>query len=100
MSSAPSTPSKRMETNHEEDYKHQNACGEGGVVLGSEDLGKHDGGSVVNNGFFNETLDLSQEDIQRTLSANMPMCSSELERHPRCDTAVENRRRDKSNGTC
>lgn len=27
-------------------------------------------------GFFNETLDLSQEDIQRTLSANMPLCSS------------------------
>lgn len=28
-------------------------------------------------GFFNETLDLSQEDIQKTLSANMPSCSTE-----------------------
>lgn len=33
-------------------------------------------------GFFNETLDLSQEDIQRTLSANMPLsCSAELSHH-------------------
>ncbi|KAF4527200.1 hypothetical protein B566_EDAN006127 [Ephemera danica] len=31
----------------------------------------------VTHGFFNETLDLSQEDIQKTLSANMPSCSAE-----------------------
>ncbi|XP_026479671.1 calmodulin-binding transcription activator 1-like [Ctenocephalides felis] len=29
------------------------------------------------NGFFDETLDLSHEDIQRTLSANMPRCPSD-----------------------
>lgn len=38
-------------------------------------------GSIISRGFFNETLDLSQEDIQRTLSANMPMCANELENH-------------------
>jgi hypothetical protein len=31
---------------------------------------------VTVNSFFNETLDLSQEDIQKTLSANMP-CSTD-----------------------
>lgn len=59
--SAASTPSKQhMDTN--------NFCGGETVVLLGE---KSDHGS---NGFFNETLDLSHEDIQRTLSANMPMC--------------------------
>lgn len=77
MSSAPSTPSKHMDTSHEEDYKHQN-FGETVVLLGT-DSSKSDGSSIINGGFFNETLDLSQEDIQRTLSANMPLCSSELE---------------------
>ncbi|KAK6618303.1 hypothetical protein RUM44_002755 [Polyplax serrata] len=36
---------------------------------------------VPGSNFFNETLDLSQEDIQRTLSANMPL--SELTPHRR-----------------
>ncbi|XP_064211128.1 calmodulin-binding transcription activator 2 isoform X3 [Tribolium castaneum] len=89
MSSAPSTPSKHMDTSHEEvieDYKHHN-FGETVVLLGTDSSGslvsKSDGSSIINGGFFNETLDLSQEDIQRTLSANMPLCSSELNGHQR-----------------
>ncbi|CAG9862937.1 unnamed protein product [Phyllotreta striolata] len=85
MSSAPSTPSKHMDTTQEEiveDFKHQNFCNETVVLLGTDSSGslvsKSDGSSIINGGFFNETLDLSQEDIQRTLSANMPLCSNEL----------------------
>lgn len=86
MSSTPSTPSKTMDTSqdeHIEDYKHQHFCGDTVVLLGTDSTGslvnKSDGSAVINGGFFNETLDLSQEDIQRTLSANMPLCSAELE---------------------
>ncbi|XP_057668641.1 calmodulin-binding transcription activator 2-like isoform X3 [Diorhabda carinulata] len=97
MSSAPSTPSKHMDTTQEDvvdEYKHQNFCNETVVLLGTDSSGslvsKSDGSSIINGGFFNETLDLSQvrpyyqylhlfqEDIQRTLSANMPLCSTEL----------------------
>ncbi|XP_018574381.1 calmodulin-binding transcription activator 2 isoform X1 [Anoplophora glabripennis] len=90
MSSAPSTPSKHMDTTQEEvvdDFKHQNFCDETVVLLGTDSSGslvsKSDGSSIINGGFFNETLDLSQEDIQRTLSANMPLCSTELDSHQR-----------------
>lgn len=86
MSSTPSTPSKNMDTSQEEnieEYKHQNFCGETVVLLGTEStsslVSKSDGSSITNGGYFNETLDLSQEDIQRTLSANMPLCSGELD---------------------
>lgn len=96
MSSAPSTPSKRMETNHEEEYKQQNNCAENVVVLGAETINKRDNSSLLANNFFNETLDLSQEDIQRTLSANMPLCSADLNRHQRHDNTTENRRRETS----
>lgn len=89
MSSAPSTPSKRMETSHEEEYKHQNA---------SDALNKRDN-SLLTSNFFNETLDLSQEDIQRTLSANMPMCSTDINRHQRHETTTETRRREMPNKT-
>lgn len=81
MPSAPSTPSKRMDTSHDE---HPTFCNETVVVLGTDSSGslisKSDASSIISNGFFNETLDLSQEDIQRTLSANMPLCSNE-QRH-------------------
>lgn len=59
-----STPSKRMETN---DISIKQQSYSESVVL----LNKND--HVASN-FFNETLDLSHEDIQRTLSANMPLC--------------------------
>lgn len=86
--SAPSTPSKHMDTctqdDVNEDFK-QNYCNDTVVLLGTDSRGslvsKSDSSSIINGGFFNETLDLSQEDIQRTLSANMPMCSSDLEAH-------------------
>lgn len=84
--SAPSTPSKHMDTQEDvnDDFK-QNFCNETVVLLGTDSRGslvsKSDSSSIINGGFFNETLDLSQEDIQRTLSANMPMCSSDLETH-------------------
>ncbi|CAH1979550.1 unnamed protein product [Acanthoscelides obtectus] len=100
MSSVPSTPSKHMDTSGgstsrgggqeeaaataaAEDYhkQHQQGngyCGDTVVLLGTDSRGsiisKSDGSSIINGGFFNETLDLSQEDIQRTLSANMPLC--------------------------
>ncbi|KAG5895919.1 hypothetical protein JTB14_031823 [Gonioctena quinquepunctata] len=97
MSSAPSTPSKHMDTSQEEvieDYKHQSFCGETVVLLGTDSSGslvsKSDGSSIINGGFFNETLDLSQEDIQRTLSANMPLCSSELDNHRRHNSDSNN----------
>lgn len=95
MSSAPSTPSKRMETNHEEEYKQQqNACADNVVVLGAD---KRENSSLLSNNFFNETLDLSQEDIQRTLSANMPLCSTDINRHQRHESTTENRRRETPN---
>ncbi|XP_066146181.1 calmodulin-binding transcription activator 2 isoform X2 [Euwallacea fornicatus] len=99
MSSAPSTPSKLMDTGHgetpNEDFKHQNFSEETVVLLGSGSSGsivsKSDGSSIISGGFFNETLDLSHEDIQRTLSANMPMCSTELDgRHGNHDTETAN----------
>lgn len=93
MSSAPSTPSKHMDTSHEDDFKRQNFCTDTVVVLEGNSHGtlvnKSNGNSsMVNNGFFNETLDLSQEDIQRTLSANMPLCSTEMDRRQRHHTST------------
>uniref|UniRef100_A0A1Y1N492 CG-1 domain-containing protein n=1 Tax=Photinus pyralis TaxID=7054 RepID=A0A1Y1N492_PHOPY len=87
MVSAPSTPSKRMDTSNEEmpEFKHQNFCGDTVVLLNTDSGGslvsKNVGSSIASGSFFNETLDLSHEDIQKTLSANMPLCSSELEAH-------------------
>lgn len=91
MSSAPSTPSKHMDTTtHDDDFKHQNFCAEAVVVLQENSHGtlvnKSNSSMVAGNGFFNETLDLSQEDIQRTLSANMPLCS-EMDRRQRHHTS-------------
>ncbi|KAF5289535.1 hypothetical protein FQR65_LT11810 [Abscondita terminalis] len=99
MVSAPSTPSKRMDTSNEEmtDFKHQNFCGDTVVLLNTDSSGslvsKNVGSSIVTGSFFNETLDLSQEDIQKTLSANMPLCSSELEAHQNHNTETTNRNR-------
>ncbi|XP_022907553.1 calmodulin-binding transcription activator 2 isoform X3 [Onthophagus taurus] len=90
MTSAPSTPSKHMDTTSQddvsEDYKQQqqNYCNDNVVLLGPESSAsktESSSSTIINNGFFNETLDLSQEDIQRTLQANMPLCSGDLENH-------------------
>lgn len=99
MVSAPSTPSKRMDTSNEDmtDFKHQNFCGDTVVLLDTDSSGslvsKNVGSSIVTGSFFNETLDLSQEDIQKTLSANMPLCSTELEAHQNHNSETTNRGR-------
>ncbi|KAJ9578325.1 hypothetical protein L9F63_005443, partial [Diploptera punctata] len=83
MNSAPPTPTKHMDTSNEDlmDIK-PTFCGSDTVLVISSSsnsgIKNTDTVSLV-GGFFNETLDLSQEDIQRTLSANMPLsCSAEL----------------------
>lgn len=86
MNSAPPTPAKHMDTSGEDlmDIK-PTYCGSDTVLVISSSsksgIKNTDTVSLV-GGFFNETLDLSQEDIQRTLSANMPLsCSAELSHH-------------------
>ncbi|PSN36717.1 hypothetical protein C0J52_11477, partial [Blattella germanica] len=88
MNSAPPTPTKHMDTSGEDlmDIK-PTYCGSDTVLVISSSsnsgIKNTDTVSLV-GGFFNETLDLSQEDIQRTLSANMPLsCSAELNHHRR-----------------
>ena len=83
MNSAPPTPTKHMDTSGEDlmDIK-PTYCGSDTVLVISSSsnsgIKNTDTVSLV-GGFFNETLDLSQEDIQRTLTANMPLsCSAEL----------------------
>ncbi|KAK9886086.1 hypothetical protein WA026_014871 [Henosepilachna vigintioctopunctata] len=83
MTSAPPTPTKRVNAERDE-FKRQGY--ENIVVVDSElrdsQIKKADNPSSI-NGYFNETLDLSQEDIQRTLSANMPLCSADLNHQQR-----------------
>nr|CAD7201845.1 unnamed protein product [Timema douglasi] len=84
MSSAPPTPTKHMDTSGEDvlDIKPTYCSSDTVLVIGSSTGGvnmKNTETISLVGGFFNETLDLSQEDIQRTLSANMPLsCSDEL----------------------
>ncbi|KAL3270042.1 hypothetical protein HHI36_009098, partial [Cryptolaemus montrouzieri] len=79
MTSAPPTPTKRVGNQRDDEYKRQGY--ENVATLGSDSkasqVNKNDNPTSI-NGYFNETLDLSQEDIQRTLSANMPLCSTDL----------------------
>ncbi|XP_077299054.1 calmodulin-binding transcription activator 2-like isoform X2 [Arctopsyche grandis] len=82
--SAPATPSKYVDHNEERSEKKcHNIFSDTLVLFGTESGGslisQSDGSSIVNGTFFNETLDLSHEDIQKTLSANMPLCSSDLD---------------------
>lgn len=86
MNSAPPTPAKHMDTSGEDlmDIKPSYRGSDTVLVISSSSnsgIKNTDTVSLV-GGFFNETLDLSQEDIQRTLSANMPLsCSAELDHH-------------------
>lgn len=86
MNSAPPTPAKHMDTSGEDlmDIKPTYHGSDTVLVISSRSnsgIKNTDTVSLV-GGFFNETLDLSQEDIQRTLSANMPLsCSAELNQH-------------------
>ncbi|XP_047112567.1 calmodulin-binding transcription activator 1 [Schistocerca piceifrons] len=80
LSSAPPTPSKHMDTTTSETELTSYCNADTVLVIGTGSSTKNNGvgdssgmgDSSVSLGFFNETLDLSQEDIQRTLQANMP----------------------------
>lgn len=69
IASAPVTPSRYPDINERLEKAAENHCDDTLILLGA------DGGSLVSShGFFDETLELSHEDIQKTLSANMPAC--------------------------
>ncbi|CAH2258532.1 jg12370 [Pararge aegeria aegeria] len=73
IASAPSTPSRYPDLVERLESKiHTEHCDDTLVLLGT------DSHLETSSGFFDETLELSHEDIQKTLSANMPTC--ELDR--------------------
>ncbi|XP_045773206.1 calmodulin-binding transcription activator 2 isoform X3 [Maniola jurtina] len=73
VASAPTTPSRYPDLVERLESKlHTEHCDDTLVLLGT------DGHLESSSGFFDETLELSHEDIQKTLSANMPTC--ELDR--------------------
>ncbi|XP_034241872.1 calmodulin-binding transcription activator 1 isoform X4 [Thrips palmi] len=92
--SSPPSPSKQMDTRCSPDMlvTHQTFCDD---AVGNESCGnKSSGTSGANSssdgsttaGFF-DALEMTQEDIQRTLSANMPMsCASDQRLHTPMDT--------------
>lgn len=67
IASAPATPSRYPDLVERLESKVLD-CDDTLVLLGT------DGHLGPPNGFFDETLELSHEDIQKTLSANMPTC--------------------------
>lgn len=72
IASAPATPSRYPDLVERLESKVLTDCDDTLVLLGT------DGHLGPSSGFFDETLELSHEDIQKTLSANMPTC--ELDR--------------------
>ncbi|XP_045498670.1 calmodulin-binding transcription activator 2 isoform X2 [Colias croceus] len=73
IASAPATPSRYPDLLERLENKVQTEnCDDTLVLLGT------DAHLETSSGFFDETLELSHEDIQKTLSANMPTC--ELDR--------------------
>lgn len=72
IASAPATPSRYPGSGERLESKVLTDCDDTLVLLGT------DGHLGPSHGFFDETLELSHEDIQKTLSANMPTC--ELDR--------------------
>lgn len=91
VNSAPSTPSKYSDSQDDSmDRKPSSIYSDTLVLFGTESgISQSDGSSIVNGAFFNETLDLSHEDIQKTLSANMPLCSSDLDRLAAGDSIID-----------
>ncbi|XP_052757740.1 calmodulin-binding transcription activator 2 isoform X2 [Galleria mellonella] len=72
VASAPATPSRYPDLVERLESKVMTEnCDDTLVLLGTD-------GNLGSSGFFDETLELSHEDIQKTLSANMPSC--ELDR--------------------
>ncbi|XP_037868467.1 calmodulin-binding transcription activator 2 isoform X2 [Bombyx mori] len=73
VASAPATPSRYPDLVERLESKVLTEnCDDTLVLLGTDT-------HLGSNGFFDETLELSHEDIQKTLSANMPTC--ELDRN-------------------
>ncbi|CAB3236556.1 unnamed protein product [Arctia plantaginis] len=73
VASAPATPSRYPDLVERLESKVlTDNCDDTLVLLGTD-------GNLAASGFFDETLELSHEDIQKTLSANMPTC--ELDRN-------------------
>ncbi|XP_061383793.1 calmodulin-binding transcription activator 2 isoform X1 [Danaus plexippus] len=69
IASAPATPSRYPDLVERLESKiHTDHCEDTLVLLGT------DAHLESSSGFFDETLELSHEDIQKTLSANMPTC--------------------------
>ncbi|XP_046678847.1 calmodulin-binding transcription activator 1 isoform X1 [Homalodisca vitripennis] len=88
--------SRRRESAKEQERQKQHEAGSE-MLVDVKPFGMHHSDSLSSkeslssNQFFNETLDLSQEDIQQTLSANMPMtCGTPESQHSfmsnDCDT--------------
>ncbi|XP_063826208.1 calmodulin-binding transcription activator 2 [Ostrinia nubilalis] len=68
IASAPATPSRYPDLVERLESKvFTDNCDDTLVLLGTD-------GNLGSSGFFDETLELSHEDIQKTLSANMPSC--------------------------
>lgn len=68
IASAPATPSRYPDLVERLESKVlTDNCDDTLVLLGTD-------GNLGSSGFFDETLELSHEDIQKTLSANMPSC--------------------------
>lgn len=73
IASAPATPSRYPDLVERLESKVlTDNCDDTLVLLGTDS-------NLGSSGFFDETLELSHEDIQKTLSANMPTC--ELDRN-------------------
>lgn len=72
---------RRRESNSVKEQEHQKRLEQSNtdMLVDVKPFGMHHAetmsakDSLASHQFFNETLDLSQEDIQQTLSANMPM---------------------------
>ncbi|XP_052124289.1 calmodulin-binding transcription activator 1 isoform X3 [Frankliniella occidentalis] len=94
QTSSPPSPSKQMDTSPDLLEAQQSFCDE---VVGNNSCGNKSNGNNGTNsssdasssaGFF-DALEMTQEDIQRTLSANMPMsCSSDQRLHTPMDTVT------------
>ncbi|CAH2048201.1 unnamed protein product, partial [Iphiclides podalirius] len=82
IASAPATPSRYPDLVERLESKVlTDNCEETLVLLGT------DGNLGHSSGFFDETLELSHEDIQKTLSANMPTCELDRSGTRSSDTA-------------
>ncbi|KAG6449011.1 hypothetical protein O3G_MSEX005835 [Manduca sexta] len=81
VASAPSTPSRYPDLiDRVENKVLTDNCDDTLVLLGTDS-------NLGSSGFFDETLELSHEDIQKTLSANMPTCDLDRNGVRSTDTA-------------